>query len=425
MKIIHLVLGLLLVLILPANAYRIEISYKTLSNTSVFLAACYGDQVAVIDSTAADASGKAVFERNFDLSPGMYTIVAPGKTSFDLLLDAGQQLKLEWVSANHVRIEGDEPTAAWAAYQTWMNTRPERDRLTERRQQLINQFPGTFLADYLTALLPVEPKDSETTGNMSKLMQTYHYRRHHYFDNMPLSDVRLLRTPLYHETIHYYITKFVTQHTDTLIHIAYRMLEQASGNYETFYYVSDFLIDFSLRSKIKDINKLYTFLIRNRDMVGAAGLNMLPAKASDNYFKIPDEKSLQDRLEKMPLTDIDGQTFHFQTIRSKYRLFYFWHNDCPRCVADVKRFQSVLERYADKSCFAIAVNIKYDVSLPENRILAYDPMCVNASAIQSPWMNTIFFTLFYSKIILTDTDGNIIGIFASPSALDSFLRLAR
>lgn len=425
MYIKHLFLWFLMSLFIPVKAYRIEISNQAIANTSVFLTACYGNQLSVIDSTAADTNGRAVFERIYDLCSGMYTLVTPGKLSYDLLLDVGQQLRVEWLSTGNVRIEGNELTAVWAEYQALAVTRPNREQLIEKRRQIISQFPNTFLAAYLTALQPVAPPDAGKSDNAGRLLQTYQYRRLHFFDNMSLSDVRLLHTPLYHETIQYYLTQFVTQQTDTLIHIAYRMLEQASGNYETFFYVSDFLIDFSLRSKIDGINRLHNFVNRNRDMLGTKGQAMLPARSNVNYFKIPNEKSLQNRLKTMPLTGIDGQNFHIQTVNSKYKIFYFWRNDYPRCIADVSRWQTILNKYSNKSCSGIAINVKYDVRLPENRILAYEPLCTNVSVVSTPWCKTIFFALLYSKIVITDTDSNVIGIFASSASLDNFLKIAQ
>ena len=422
MKTKLLFLWLLWSLTTPAKAYRIEISNPAIAQTSVFLAAYYGDQLSVVDSVATDANGRAVFEREYDLCTGMYTIVAPGKLSYHLLLDAGQQLRVEWLPTNDVRVEGDEQAAAWATYQNWANNRPGRSQLEEQRRQLISQYPDSFLAAYLLALQPVEPPETGDRGSANQLLQAYQYRRLHFFDNMPLSDVRFLRTPLYHETIQYYLTQFVTQQTDTLIHIAYRMLEQASGNYETFFYVSDFLVDFSLRYRIENISKLHNFVNRNRDMLGAKGQEMLPARSNINYFKIPDEKTFQNRMESLLLTDINGQVFDQMTVRNKYRVFYFWQNDYPRCIADVARWQTILNKYASKPCSGIAVNVKYDVQQPENRILAYEPLCSNVSIVNTPWCKTIFFTMLYSKIVVTDIEGNIIGIYASSAAFDNFLK---
>ena len=420
----HLIFCFLLIIAIPVNAYRIEISNPALANTPVFLAGYYGDQVLVVDSTWTDAAGKAVFERDDNLCAGMYTLIAPAKLTCDLLIDAGQQLRVEWTPTGDVHIEGDEPAAAFAAYQTFENTRPDKEQLVERRRQIIAQYPRTFLAAYLTALQPVEAPAAEVTGDMSQMMQAYQYRRRHFFDNMPLSDVRLLRTPLYHENVKYYFTQFVTQQTDTLIHIAYRMLELASANYETFYYVSDFLIDFSLRNKeIRNLQNFYNFVNRNRDMLGTKGIAMIPTRSGSSYFHLPEETSLKNHLKNMSLSNADGQAFDPHATDSKYRIFYFWENDCPRCIADVSRWRDFLNR--NKSFCGIAVNVKNDVKQQENRILAFDPLCINVSAANLPCYGTFFFVNFYSKMVVTDAEGNIIGIFTSIVSLDNFLKIAR
>ncbi len=402
------------------RAYRIEVTVAGQADTPIFLAGYYGERISVIDSARTNADGKAIFARDVDLCPGIYTLAIPGKLSYDILTDGGQTLSIDIRADNKARITGDASSAAYAEYLTLPESRPGKEQAVAYRRQTIGQHPETFLAAYFTAMQPVEADDA-ATDDPAQMMKAYQYRRRHFFDHFDLSDVRLLRTPLYHEKVQYYITKFVTQQADTLIHIAYRMLERASGNGETFFYMSDFLIDFSLRSKIKDINKLHNFLMRNRDMLGVKAYTALSAKSKINYFKLPDENAWQTRLENMPLTDADGLVFDPKSIKSKYRILYFWKPDCPRCVADAARFRSVLNKYRSKSCFGIAVNTEKDVRQPDNRILAYEPLCVNVSLGDMSQCARIFFAGMYAKIIVTDTAGNMIGIFGSAAALDNFL----
>jgi len=405
-----------------ANAYRIEVINQTIADMPVFLVGYYGEKLSVVDSTMADASGRAIFERDFNLCTGMYTVIAPGKLQYDLLLDTGQNLRIEWLSENEVRIEGDELVAVWAEYQALSL---DRKQLAERRREIIDKYPDTFLAAYLTALQTIEPLDVEITDDMSQLMREYRNRRRNFFANMPLSDIRLLRTPLYHETVHYFINQFVTQHADSLIHIVFSMLEQASKNHETFFYISDFLIDFYARNRftINNANRFYNFVWRNRDMLGTRGMALLPPRSNTNYFSVPDERALQNRLANMPLTDIEGQAFNPQTINSRFLVYYFWRNDCPRCIAEASRLQNIINRHSQNS-FCIAVNINNDVQRQENRIMAFDPLFANVSALNMPFCETIFFATYYSKIIVTDADGAILGLFGSLASLDSFLRTA-
>ena len=421
-----LLIHIIILYALIAKGYRIEIFNQELANTPVFLAGYYGEQVFIVDSAMTDAQGKAVFERGYELCDGMYTIVAPGKLKYDMLIANRQQLRLDWLPTGEVSLAGDEQAAIFAQYQTQTEL-PDNEQIKELRQQIIGQYPGTFIAAYLTALQPVEPPSTDNFQfSISNFQLEYRYRRRNFFANMPLSDVRLLRTPLYHETIHYFVNHFVTQHADSLIHIAYDLLEQASGNFETFFYVSDFMIDYCLRNRnIENINRFYNFMQRNRDMLGIRGMAMVPPRSSINYFAVPDEKSLQARLQNMSLVDIDGQAFFPQTIDAKYRVFYFWKNDCGRCVAEASRWQTILNRYGRLPCHGIAVNIKNDVQQPENRILAYEPLCVNASIADMPICETIFLATIYPKIIVTDNAGNIVGLFTSVSSLDDFLRIAQ
>ena len=394
--------------------YRIEVSNPAVANTSIFLAGYYGDRIFVVDSAMTDASGSAVFERQHLLCAGMYTLVAPGNLQYDLLIDTSQRFRVLWSAAGDVSVEGDEHIAAWVAYQE-----TELADRAQLREQIIGQYSGSLLADYLKALQPMESPSIDKINDMAQLMSAYRSRRRNFFANMPLSDARLLRTPIYHENIHYYMTQFVTQHPDSLIHIAYSMLEQASGNYETFFYVSDYMLDYysQHRNVVRYMNRFYNFIIRNRDMLGTTGMAMLPARSRANYFAIPDEGSLQN----WKLTGIDGQSFDTQTIGGDFHIYYFWKNKCPRCIADISRWQSILNRFQNRSVSGIAVNIENKVQQPENMILEYEPLCINVSASNMPICRTIFFATYYSKILVTDAAGNIVGLFASPVLLENFL----
>ena len=408
------------------KGYRIEINNQALAGMPVFLAGYYGDRISVIDSTMTDAGGNAVFERRYDLCAGMYTIVIPGKLQYDLLLDAEQDLRLEWSATGDVSITGDEKTVAWTEYQAFADKNLDREQLAGFRRQIIEKYPDSFLASYLTALQPVTPPETDIADDVRQFMIEYRYLRRNFFANMLLSDVRFLRTPIYHETLDFYFSQFVTQHSDSLIFIAFAMLEQASKNYETFFYMSDFLINFGIRNSrnISNINRFYNFIQRNRDMLGPRGISMLPPRSGANYFEITDEKSLQNRLANMPMTDVDGNAFDQQTIDGNYRVYFFWRNDCARCIAETSRWQNILNRNANLSWTGIAVNVENDVLQQENRILAYDPLCVNVSIADLPACQTYFFASNYSKIILTDNVGNIIGLFNSTASLEDYLRIA-
>jgi hypothetical protein len=384
------------------------------------MAGYYGEQIFIVDSALSDTHGKVLFMDDQELHPGIYTMVVPGKLSYDFLVGEKQELKITLnPDTGEEIITGNAESMAFATIHSPGISDQQKKTL---RQQFIEQYPETFLATYLKAISPIHGEIAVSSDSTYlPVNPAYRYQKKHFFDNMDLSDIRLLHTPLYHETIQFYFTQFITQKTDSLIPVAYRMLEKASGNYETFFYMSDFLIDFSLRHKIDGINRLHSFLLHNRYMLGSKAIPLLPVKSRNINFKIPNENILKERLRSMHLFDKEGQSFELSSVKKKYRILFFWNSICPRCLSDVSRWQQVLNKYRSKSCFGIAVNTYTSVLQPENRILDYDPICVNVSIDDTPQSERIFFTNYYSKIIVIDSDDNVIGIFCSSAALDNFL----
>jgi hypothetical protein len=415
-----------LIISLNSYSYRIEIQNKNLINTPVFLVGYYGDKTSVVDSTMADIAGRAVFQGENNLCVGMYMILAPGKLQYDILLDDRQLLRLEWISDQQIVVEGDPKIAAWIEYNNLFAQSVGRRQLAYKKHAIIEEYPGTLIAAYMTALQINEPPQMGEHININQLLREYRDRRRNFFANMPLSDVRLLRTPLYHETIDYFTSQFITQHIDSLIAISYSMLEQAAGNTETFFYVSDFMIDFYARnrSNISNSDRLYNFIQRNRNMLGSAGMSMLNVRSRSIFFTMQDEVALRNRLSNIQMIDTEGEAFNPRAINSRFKVFYFWKNSCQRCILEAARLQAIINNYSEHS-FCIMVNIENDVIDIENRMIAYDPLFINVSAANSGSCETLFLATYYSKILLTDNAGNVLGAFSTTSALADFLRLAQ
>ncbi len=392
----------------PISAYRIEISDASFSGMPVFLAGYYGDRVSVMDSSQFDNTGHAIFSKDQDLCTGLYTLVIPGKWTYDILIASEQRISVT-KDETSVWVSGNDQTTGYAEYLAQPNE-PVIQKLAE-------QYPNTFLSDYLKALQPGVPSpDTSALSDMKQMLKAYQLRKKNFFTNINLSDTRLLRTPLYLEQVQFYVSKFITQHVDTLLREAVRLMEMSSGSYETFFFMSDFLTDYSLRSP--NGSKMHNYLIRNRALLTSRARSLIP-QSFGLYYTLRDEKTFQDQLSSMTFSDTEEKSFDPNQIDAQYRIFYFWSSDCPRCLSDVPRWQSILTKNRSGSCFGIAVNTKTNVIKPTERILAYDPLCVNVSLSENSCQN-LFFIGTYSKIVLTDASGNVIGIFGSSASLDNF-----
>ncbi|MDR0714143.1 MAG: hypothetical protein LBF89_07800 [Bacteroidales bacterium] len=398
-------------------ACRIEVSLDSLPNTVLFLAGYYGERVLMIDSARSDDSGRAVFD-GIPLPQGIYTLTAPERFRCDFLLAEEQNL-LIGRKDKRTSVSGNRQTEAYADYLLLVESRPERQQLDNYRETLIASYPGTLLAAYLSALQPVRPPPPEhpQPDERTQMMYEYRYRRQHFFDRIDLSDTRLLHTPLYVETIRYYFSQFVTQQVDTLISTAYRLLCKAAGSCETCFFMMDFLDDYSLRTPVTGIERLHRFLQPNRCMLSRKAVSMLPEKEKNLKFVLPEGENICKRLASVNYYGTDGKDFRFLQTEKCFRIFYYWDAACPRCLSDADSWQRLMNRYHSGLCEGIAVHVRSPH--PPNKLLA--AAAANVYVSDFTGYERLFLTHGYAKTVLAGHDGEILGIFGSMQALDTFL----
>ncbi|MDR2848182.1 MAG: DUF5106 domain-containing protein [Bacteroidales bacterium] len=390
-------------------AFRIEVSLDSLpARTPVFLAGYYGERVLVIDSTRTDTSGMAVFSGT-SLPQGIYTLFVPGSFRYEFLL-ADEQT----ISISRKGVSGGGQTEAFAAL---ASANFDKSQAKAHHELLMKQYSGSFLASYLAALQPVQPPDGLSTDEPTQMLSRYRYIRRHFFDHFDLSDANLLHTPLYAETIKYYFSNFVTQQTDTLIIAAYSLLQKASGNCETFFFVMDFLVDYSLRNDIKNIERLHRFLQPNRCMLSEKAVRLLPERSRKMGFTLPDEATINAKIKGMQVFCTPSQTFDFSQVNTQFCVFYFWDGNCPRCLSDAASWQKVMSKHRSKSCTGIAVNVQKQAPAG----IPFDNNVINLNTSGISEYERAFLTNGYAKIVVTDANRNIIGVFGALQALDTFL----
>ncbi|MDR1666962.1 MAG: DUF5106 domain-containing protein [Bacteroidales bacterium] len=416
---VHRLLGTFWMLLLSGNvcicaAFRMEVSLDSLPHTALFLAGYYGDRITVVDSTCSDGAGRAVFCGS-RLPQGLYILTAPGKFRCDFLLAEEQEIRIE-IKHKRISVSGNRQTEAYADYLLLEESQPTGQQLNDYREKLVASYPGTFLSAYMSALQPVHYPFHPQPDERTQMMDEYRYRRQHFFDHIDLSDTRLLHTPLYAETVGYYFSQFVTQQADTLISAAYRLLRKASGSCETFFFMMDFLADYSLRAPIEHIERLYHFLQPNRCMLSGKAISMLPANEKGVKFTLPEEENICERLVSVTYSGTNGENFNFSQTEHRFRIFYYWDAACPRCLSDAASWQRIMNTYRSKSCESIAAHI---CGLPPGNSLLSSFTNIYTSDFTG--CERLFLVHDYAKTVLVGQDGEILGIFGSMQALDAFL----
>ena len=78
----------------------------------------------------------------------------------------------------------------------------------------------------------------------------YNYNKDHFFDNIDLTDERLLRTPILYARLNTFFTNVVIQSPDSINKEIDKIIQKCQSNYKVFQFVSVFLFNHFRESEI-------------------------------------------------------------------------------------------------------------------------------------------------------------------------------
>lgn len=77
------------------DGYEIKVKINNLKDTTIYLAFYLGDKTYMKDTTQLDANGEGVFKADSSLPQGIYLVVLPRKTYFDVVVGENQHFSVE------------------------------------------------------------------------------------------------------------------------------------------------------------------------------------------------------------------------------------------------------------------------------------------------------------------------------------------
>ncbi len=378
---------------LPAQSgHRIEVQAEGFEGQEIYLAYYFGDKQYIRDTTARNPQGTFVFEGEEALEPGMYLVVfPPDNRFFQVLVQEGEQhfrvhTQYENPSEN-IRFEGSPDNSLFYTYLAFLaEKRPQaealkkemegleegdkkRQKLQHRlealdeevrayQQRIIEEHPNSFTAAIIRANLPLEPPEFEGTEEEVHLKR-WRWSLQHYFDNLDLSDPRMLRTPFLFQRVQQYVEKMVVQHPDTISQALDRILEAMRPAPETFkFYLIHFLNEYA-KSKVVGFDAVYVHLALNYYAKGDA-----PWTDPDQLEKIIDNaKKLEPLLigkiaPDIEMTTRDGRRIRLHEFQSPYTVLFFWDPDCGHCKKSMPKMLEFYEQFKDRGVEVFAVCTK-------------------------------------------------------------------
>lgn len=394
-KLILLLISTLIVPMLYAQetGHRISVGIDNFEQDSLFLGYYYGDKQYLRDTAAVNDEGKFIFSGEEPLPGGMYLVVMPPKNDFFQLVinERDQEFSVQTSRENPVndlKIEGSSDNQLFYDYLHFLNAqRPKAETIQKQlaeapgesteqqelqqqleninqeviayQQRVLEEHPNTLTAAVIRANQNAEMP--AFTGTQEEQQEKrWRYMQKHWFDNVDLSDPRLLRTPFLFDKIDAYVHKLQVQHPDTIAEAIDYILRATVEAEETFRFYLVHYLNEAARSNIVGMDAVYVHLVENYYKKGRADWS--------------DEESLKKIIENsdalkplligktapnIVMQKRDGSKIALHDVDAKYTVLYFWRYDCSHCKKSAPDMKAFYEKFKDKDVELFAVCAKY------------------------------------------------------------------
>jgi peroxiredoxin len=387
------------------DGYLISVEVKGLEKGDLMLGYHYGNNKYLIDTAKVVSPGRYLFQGFEKLDPGVYILVLPGNTFFDIIIDRTQIFEIvtsttdflentsftdspenssffqylrdisgfrQSISSNNVEIS-DDTTLEERRSELIEANRKLNLKIRASQDSYIESFPNSLFSKILLAqrepeLTPApEGYDEEETRRFN-----YQQYKNRFWENFDFSDNRLLRSPAYHARLTQFFGEVLVQDPDTLTLEADLMVNRARENQDVFRYTVWFITNHFERSQIMGHDAVFVHMLEKYYL-------------TDEAFWVTEESrtSLAERVRKMkPLLigrvapDINvffanRQRISLHSVEANYTILYFWDSNCGHCKRETPRIEGIYNRFKDKGVKVFAMNLDGDSQSWQNAIEEY------------------------------------------------------
>lgn len=375
------------------NGYQVDVTIKGLADSTLFLAYHYGDKQFLRDTIKLDRNGSGRFSGEKKVDQGIYMIVLPGNTYFEVLMTDDQVFSLQCTYNDYLRtlsFSGSQENTQFIKYQRgWSDLQQQSSALGKRIQankentdslKILRQIQsdhekvmkkylkdveeenkGTFLADLVRAIRPVDipeitlPAGTRNPDSIKWIRSNIYYKKH-FFDNINLSDERMLRTPILYGKINEYFTNPFIQAPDSIIKEIDYVINKVKGNYKIFQFVAVYLFNHFRESEIMGHDAVMVKLADDIYLSGKA--DWVSKEFKEDLKKQIDllrPNLIGKKAQNIVMDSYKGIYVDLYDIEKEFTILYFWEPDCGHCKEATPKLKAYYDKVKDSGIEVFAV----------------------------------------------------------------------
>jgi peroxiredoxin len=361
------------------KGYKINIQVEGLNDSLILLANYNGDKQFVTD-TAFKAKGSAYsFTGGKTLPEGMYFIAGANKAKlFDFIISGKQEFTLtgnkeklpsslssknspeNQLFFDYIKFLSDKQKQQAELVELKKKAAPGSDssKMADSRiallnkevkdyiSDIINSNPGSFISLFLRSMKEPEIPSAPILAN-GRPDSTFNYRyfKAHFWDNIDLSDDRLVRTPFLHSKVEQYLSKLTPPTPDSLVVAIDKLFRMAGNNQETFKYLMWYLTVKYESSEIMGYDAIFVHLVDT--YYADPKMSWMNATVKENLIKraiVLRPLLIGQPAPQMILYDTLQKPVSLHKVNAEYTLIYFWDPDCSHCKKETPLLKDFYEK---------------------------------------------------------------------------------
>lgn len=396
--------------LLAQEGHEINVKVKGFEESEAYLAYYYGEKQYIKD-TVQSVNGSFQFTGEEPLAGGIYLVVLPPKNNyFELIVDKDQHFRVETDTADYIKnmkIKGSKENELFysdmillgdsriraeklnAELQELGEGEEDRkakiqaelkginEKVQSSRTTLMNEHPEMLYSKVLKGMKdPVVPEELQADRAAS-----FYYYRDNYFNDLDLTDDRLLRTPVMYNRVNTYIENLTVKHPDSINKSIDLIFDKTRANPDVFqYFVISFITKYSpsldengkLKPRMMGSDASMVHIIENVYMKGDAWWADSAKVAQFTQRALEISPTLLGRIAPdFRAQEDNGKWTNLHSVTAKYTLLYFWSYDCGVCQKATPVLSEIYKEYKDKDVALFAVSINGDVEVWKEKIEKY------------------------------------------------------
>lgn len=440
-----------------ADGHDIEVKINGLKNQEIYLAYHFGDKQYMKDTATLNDKGVARFKGDEPLPCGVYLVVLPNKTYFEIMVGGDQEFKVSNDTVDFIknfRVEGSQDNKIFyddirfigelqqerKQIEAQINSADEAEakalkeklkeldsKVKDHRKDVIKNNPGMLYTSILLMLqdvqIPEPPR--KDNGELKDSLFEYKYIKAHYFDNISFGDECLLRTPILQQKVNVYLDKWVSPDPDSIIPVVDRILQESLANDETFRFWAITILNKYANSKIMGHDRVYVHIVEKYYATGKAYW----VETADSLRIVENAKSIKPLLigevaPNLVMKDLNGKFQVMHNLQAKYVVLYFYADDCGHCKKETPKLVETIDTLKDQYNIAVwAANTQPEYDnwkkfVEEHKMQGF----INVADVeyQNPFRE-IYNIKSTPQFYLLDKDKKIVGKRLSADQLPGFL----